>query len=367
MCKIKGMKRKLGYRAWLPRQATAVLGTVLLIAAGCTSVGAYPLSQTAPTPAAPLGKPSPESPAVRLTSTPTRGKNVDPQVMTATPTALAPTVAVTAAVTPALPLVGLLPTPTAQLLLPTPTPTAASATLLAPTPDGVQRRVQLPILMYHYLSTPPADADIYRKDLSVPPALFAAHLDRLLAEGYTTISLYQLQEYLAQGAPLPEKPVIITFDDGYRDNYENAFPLLRERGMTATFFVVTDFIDEERPAYLTWAMVREMYAGGMSIESHGRNHVSLKNKDTDYLVWQALGSLETIEHELGVRPRFVSYPAGEFDQLTIDIFKSADYWAGATTVQGATHNGADPFRLPRVRVRNTTTPDDLSELLALDW
>ena len=234
-------------------------------------------------------------------------------------------------------------------------------------PDGVQRSVQLPILMYHYLSTPPADADIYRQDLSVPPELFAAHLDRLLAEGYTTISFYQLQAHLAQGAPLPEKPVIITFDDGYRDNYENAFPLLRERGMTATFFVVTDFIDEGRPAYLTWEMVREMYAGGMSIESHGRNHVSLKNKDADYLVWQALGSLETIEHELGIRPHFVSYPAGEFDQLTIDIFKSADYWAGATTVQGATHNGADPFRLPRVRVRNTTTPDDLSELLALDW
>ena len=155
--------------------------------------------------------------------------------------------------------------------------------------------------------------------------------------------------------------------NGYRDNYENAFPLLRDRGMTATFFVVTDFLDEERPAYLTWEMAREMYAGGMSIESHGRNHASLKGQNADYLVWQALGSLETIEHELGVRPHFVSYPAGAFDQLTIDIFKSADYWAGATTVQGATPHGADPFRLPRVRVRNTTTPDDLSELLALDW
>lgn len=94
--------------------------------------------------------------------------------------------------------------------------------------------------------------------------------------------------------------------------------------------------------YLTWAMVREMYAGGMSIESHGRNHVSLKNKDTDYLVWQALGSLETIEHEVG-SPAVRFLPGREFDQLTIDIFKSADYWAGATTVQGATHNGADCF------------------------
>ena len=243
----------------------------------------------------------------------------------------------------------------------------AAALVPEPTPDGAIRTVQLPILMYHYLSTPPADADIYRQDLSVPPELFAAHLDRLLAEGYTTISLYQLQGHLMRGEPLPEKPVIITFDDGYRDNYENAFPLLRARGMTATFFVVTDFIDEERLAYLTWEMARTMHEGGMSIESHGRNHVSLAEKDADYLVWQALGSLETIEYELGTRPRFVSYPAGEFDQRTVDIFASAGYWAGMTTVQGATQRSDDPFRFPRVRVRNTTTADELSRLLEVDW
>ena len=126
--------------------------------------------------------------------------------------------------------------------------------------------------------------------------------------------------------------------------------------MPATFFVVTDFIDKELPEYLTWDMAREMLAAGMSIESHGRNHVSLKNKDTDYLVWQALGSMETIEYELGVRPRFVSYPAGDYDQATIDIFHSANYWAGLTTVQGATHNNQNLFELHRVRVRGTTSP-----------
>ncbi|MCB0114547.1 MAG: polysaccharide deacetylase family protein, partial [Caldilineaceae bacterium] len=185
----------------------------------------------------------------------------------------------------------------------------APAPIPQPTPDGVVRAVQVPILMYHYLSTPPAGADIYRRDLSVTPSLFAEHLDRLLAEGYTTIRLDDLLLNLTQGTPLPEKPVIITFDDGYRDNYDNAFPLLKDRDMTAAFFIVTDFIDEERPEYLSWDMVREMYAGGMAIESHGRNHASLAARDDDYLVWQALGSMETIEYELGVRPRFVSYPA----------------------------------------------------------
>jgi peptidoglycan/xylan/chitin deacetylase (PgdA/CDA1 family) len=246
---------------------------------------------------------------------------------------------------------------------PPPAPTAA----VAPTPDGSARSVRLPILMYHYLSVPPPDADRYRIDLSVTPDTFAAHLDAMQQAGYTPISFYTLLAHLNQGAPLPEKPVIITFDDGYRDNYEHALPLLAARGMTATFFIVTDFIDEQRPEYLTWDMVRALYAAGMSVESHGRNHVSLKNKDRDYLIWQALGSMETIQFELGVRPFFVSYPAGEYDDLTIDVFRSAGYWAGVTTVQGATHHSDDLFRMPRVRVRNSTSTDELLRLLALDW
>lgn len=233
--------------------------------------------------------------------------------------------------------------------------------------DGQPRTARVPVLMYHYLSTPPDDADVYRRDLSVSPELFARHLDAIQAAGYTTISLYDLQANLWEGAPLPDKSVVITFDDAYRDNYTNAFPLLRERGMIATIFVVTDFMDEERPAYLTWEMAREMFAAGISIESHGRNHISLKNQSQDYLVWQALGSLETIQYELGVRPRFVSYPAGEFDDQTIAIFESANYWAGFTTIQGATHSTDDLFRLHRVRVRNTTEPAELVRLLGLDW
>lgn len=244
---------------------------------------------------------------------------------------------------------------------------SATAVTLAPTPDGVERTVQAPILMYHYLSTPPANADLYRRDLSVPPALFDQHLARIHEEGYTSVSLYDLVAYLNQGTPLPAKPVVITFDDGYRDNYENALPLLLKHGMIATFFIVTDFIDEQRPEYLTWEMVRAMAAAGMSIESHGRNHVSLRGKDADYLVWQALGSLETIEYELGVRPRFVSYPAGEYDRLTLEIFRSANYWGGVTTIQGATHTSDNLFELRRVRIRGTTTPDELARLLALDW
>lgn len=244
-----------------------------------------------------------------------------------------------------------------------PLATAASQ----PTPDGSVRTAYVPILMYHYLSGPPPDADRVRLDLSVTPDLFAAHLDAIQQAGYTPISLYALLDHLTHGAPLPEKPMVLTFDDGYRDNYINAFPLLRDRGLTATFFIVTDFVNDQRPEYLTWDMVREMYAGGMSIEGHGRNHVSLANKDSDYLIWQALGTYESIEHEIGVRPHFISYPAGEYDQLTVDIFRSANYWAGFTTKQGATHRSDDLFQMRRIRVRGSTSPEELLRLLELDW
>jgi peptidoglycan/xylan/chitin deacetylase (PgdA/CDA1 family) len=286
---------------------------------------------------------------------------------TPTPT---PTRTITDALTLPLPSGGIgatVATAESAASTPTPLPAAPEATAFEPTPDGEVRTAQVPVLMYHYVSVPPADADIYRRDLSVAPDLFAAHLDAMLAAGYTTITPYQLLAHLTQGAALPAKPVALTFDDGYRDTYENAFPRLAERGMVAAFFVVTDFIDEQRPEYLTWDMVRAMAAGGMAIESHGRNHVSLENKDSDYLIWQALGSLETIQYELGVRPRFVSYPAGDYDPLTIEVFRSAGYWAGFTTQQGATHRSDDLFQLRRVRVRGTTTADELVRLLGLDW
>lgn len=280
--------------------------------------------------------------------------------MVATATAIAPVSAEAAAELPAVTDADAAPVTSTEIELP-PTPVSQ------PTPDGDVRTVQVPILMYHYLSVPPTNADIYRQDLSVTPELFAAQLDAMQQAGYTTISLYTLLDHLTHGTPLPEKPVVLTFDDGYRDNYENAFPLLRDRGLTATFFLVTDFINTERPEYVTWDMVREMYAAGMSIEGHGRNHVSLANKDDDYLIWQALGTYESIELEVGARPHFISYPAGEYDQRTIDIFRSANYWAGFTTKQGATHSSDDPFQMRRIRVRGTASPEELLRLLALDW
>lgn len=229
------------------------------------------------------------------------------------------------------------------------------------------RTLRVPILMYHYVSQPPAGADAYRKDLTVTPERFREHLQYLKETGYTVVTLDDLLYALAQGKELPEKPVILTFDDGYRDNYENAFPVLREMGYPATFFIITDFVTEARPEYLTWDQIKEMAAGGMRFGSHSRNHPNLAGQSIDYLVWQALGSKEAIEARLGQTPRWVAYPSGKYDAQTIGVFRSAGFWGAVTTQQGAEHTLDGIFELKRVRVRGAHTAADLAQLLTLEW
>jgi peptidoglycan/xylan/chitin deacetylase (PgdA/CDA1 family) len=220
--------------------------------------------------------------------------------------------------------------------------------------------------MYHYVSEPPADADRYRRDLSVTPERFAEHLAYLQGAGYQTISLYDLLYHLTLGWPLPDQPIIITFDDGHRDNYTNAFPLLRKHGFTATFFVLTEVSGHDIPAYMNWDQLRAMQAAGMDIECHARVHEDLTENDADRLLWQVLGCREMIESELGQRPRFVAYPSGIYDDRVIALFASDHYWGGITTQQGQWHSSDLPFEIKRLRIRNTTTVAELAELLAAE-
>jgi peptidoglycan/xylan/chitin deacetylase (PgdA/CDA1 family) len=162
---------------------------------------------------------------------------------------------------------------------------------------------------------------------------------------------------------LPTKPIIITMDDGYRDNYENAFPILKELGLKATFFVVTEFVDQNNPNYMNWPMLKEMAAEGMDIEPHSKNHPDLRNRDRDFLIYQILGSMESIESHLGYRPRYFAYPGGFYDDAVIKILQEVDAWGAVTTADGQWHGFNDRYEWTRVRIRDTTTSSDLKTLL----
>lgn len=264
----------------------------------------------------------------------------------------------------ATPTITLTPTETLTPSI-TPTLTPTNTTTPFPTPDSRDRTFYVPILMYHYISVPPDDADIYRLDLSVTPDNFRVQMNWLKTNGYETISLYDLIYALNIGwPPLPDKPIILTFDDGYVDNYEFAFPILQELGYTGTFFILTDVTDRNEPAYMTWDMLREMYAAGNSIEVHGREHFDMANRDYDWLVFNLLGPVQTIEANLGQRPRFLSYPAGSYDDLVISTAQQLEYWAAVTTRNGAEHNKNDPFELRRMRVRGDWSLDIFSAVVS---
>jgi len=251
---------------------------------------------------------------------------------------------------------------------PTPPPTATLTPALLPTPLAIAPRgfgVTVPILMYHYLSEPPAGADAVRRDLSVSPAQFEAQLIFLHEQGYHTITMKQLSYALSRNEALPPKPIIITFDDGYRDQYTNAFPLLKKYGDVATFFVFTQVIDEYNVDFLTWEMVTEMHQAGMEFGSHSYRHPDLTNRSVDFLVYEILGSKEAIEARIGEPVRFFCYPSGRYDDLAERVVASANFWGAVTTEWGAQHSYANRFEIHRLRMRGNDTVDKFAAKLAI--
>ncbi len=234
-----------------------------------------------------------------------------------------------------------------------------------PTPAGVYSwTLKVPILMYHYISEPPRDADKYRRDLSVTPRSFEEQMAYLAENGFESVDLYDLSLAITAKRELPEKPVIITFDDGYRDNFENAFPILQDHGMKATFFIITDFIDEQREGYLSWEMVEEMAGAGMRIESHSKTHPDLSTSERDYVIYEALGSQETIAAHIGYTPRYFCYPSGRYSEETMAILNELGYWGALTTADGSWHGYDDRFEWSRNRMRHTTTLAEFANLVS---
>jgi peptidoglycan/xylan/chitin deacetylase (PgdA/CDA1 family) len=328
----------IGTAYW--RSGSPHAGTVWTATATLDSATPTQTDTASPTPT--------NTPTSTPSSTPTAGRSPTPTPSnTPTPTA-------TATATPTR-------TPT-----PTHTPTHTPTPLL-PTPDGVQREVRVPILMYHHVQDPPASANAVRRDLSVSPKQFEKQLSYLKQEGYQSVTLNDLTLHVTLGEPLPDKPIILTFDDGYADAYTGAFPLLRRFGFSGTFFLVTAPLDADNPDFVTWTQVEEMHAAGMTFEPHSFDHPDMRNRDFDFVVFQVMASKEAIEDRTNEQCRFFAYPSGRYDQFVIDVLRSADFWGGVLTAQGATHSGDDLFRLRRVRVRGGDDLDAFVRTLNLDW
>lgn len=248
---------------------------------------------------------------------------------------------------------------------PTPTGVVFPDPIFPPEFDGIARAASVPILMYHYISTPPSANDKIRVGLSVPPEMFEAQIKLLADNGFTTITLFDLYSHLAAGRALPANPIVLTFDDGYLDNYQNALPILKKYGLTGTFFVLTGPADVKDPAYLSWDMIEEMSRAGLDMQLHAKDHVDLRHRRYEDLIWQIIGGRQSIEAHTGKPVVFMAYPSGKYDDAVLKFLTKNNFWAAVTTESGRTHTLPDALTWTRVRVAGQLRLTDFARLLGV--
>ncbi len=229
-------------------------------------------------------------------------------------------------------------------------PESATLEVLSSTTAPLQKPSSLavPILMYHHIGELPSNADAVRRDLTVSVGNFEAQMALLSQRGYATISIEDLVAAFEGTRQLPPQPIILTFDDGYKDNHEYAFPVLKKYGFKGTFFVVTALTGTE--GYLTWDDLEEMAKDGMFVGAHGSTHIDLTLLSNNAVAQQVAQATQALLSHINVTPRVYCYPAGKFNQTAIDILRTQGYFAAVSTRHGCVHGRDDLFQLSRIRI-----------------
>lgn len=201
----------------------------------------------------------------------------------------------------------------------------------------------VPILAYNRIS----DTDDNPQTLKV--ADFEAQIKYLVDNGYKVIMPDDLLDAWEKDRPLPDKPVIITFDDGHEDIYKNVFPILQKYGIRATVFLVTDHIG--MTDYLTWGVVQALQNGGfIDFQSHTKSYKNLTKLRGDKLWDEIYGSKQAIEWALKKPVKFIAYPEGKYSLDAEDTCKECGFRAGFIEDYGLAKNDKDNFVLTRIPV-----------------
>ncbi len=208
---------------------------------------------------------------------------------------------------------------------------------------------QVPVLMYHCIRVNPWPTDKVGFGLSVTPYDFAQQMDYLETHGYHTITLDQLGANLLYKIKLPQKPIVITFDDGYEDAYTAAYPILKERSMQGVVFVITNFVG--LTPYLTWDQISEMQQSGIfTFASHTLNHSSLPALTNSNVLTELTQSKKVLENHLGSPVNWIAYPYGDVNDRVAKLTQQARY-LGAFGTKSGTYESIDTlFTEPRIRV-----------------
>jgi peptidoglycan/xylan/chitin deacetylase (PgdA/CDA1 family) len=232
-----------------------------------------------------------------------------------------------------------------------PTRDPGRLTLPSPLPT---RTVHVPILMYHRIDALLPTLPAITRSLTVDPKTFTQQMTWLVVHHRHTITQRQLFAALMDGKPLPAHPVMITFDDGYRDVYQRALPILERLHLRATAYVITDRISGPDPSFLDWQMLRWLERAGVAIGSHTVSHVDLTSLGDREALAELVHSRQVLEHHLGHPVQWLSYPGGSENAHVVALARTAGYVLAVTTQPGADQSASAPLELHRYRVLDTT-------------
>ena len=191
--------------------------------------------------------------------------------------------------------------------------------------EPVEHEIRFPIFNYHHLSPIPTNASPARVTFTVTPEMFEQQLRYLKEHGYQSVSLDVLMRYFDHGTPIPPKAVAITFDDGWRDQHEYAFPLLKKYGFTATFFVPVGWVGH--PTIMPWSELREMADAGMTIGVHGFKHLHFDQIGMPMLTKEIVASKAEMESNLDRPVLYIAYPGGHWTTQAVAVVRSVGYAA----------------------------------------
>lgn len=214
----------------------------------------------------------------------------------------------------------------------------------APTVDSLR----VPILVYHSVMPHHPGQTAEQRVLDVSDSVFVAQMRYLVDGGYHVVSFAALVDALEGRDTLPNRAVVLTFDDGWENQYHHAFPILRRFGLTATFFVFTTPIGTD-PKLMTWDQLRELQGAGMTIGSHTRTHPILPDYHAA-LHNEVAMSREDIKQHLGRAPDFFAYPFGAWDAQSAAWARTAGYRAARAYRGGAWNAPSDLYHLRAVPV-----------------
>ena len=231
-------------------------------------------------------------------------------------------------------------------------------------------RTPVPVLMYHSIDT---EATPAFSPYITSPSVLRAHLDYLADSGYTTLTVEALAHARSSGEILPERPVVLTFDDGFRDFHEQALGELADRGMTATLFVPTGYIgattkwlkgcgEESRPM-LSWNALREVSAAGVEVAAHSHTHPELDRVSYARASEEARDSRKRLEDTLGSAIEGFAYPYGYWNRRVRTAVRSAGYSYACEVGELTSSSWDDRLAIPRHSVNNATDLQAFGRLL----